>query len=195
LNSKGGIIIENKVLKLKELIQSEDKSIIKKILNDVLELNLDEIEYDKNIQLSNISEYEFELVKIRAILNTDEEIEMYLKMIKNTKVKESIFCYWCSIYEEELMKVRELENIDIFINKVLISELDMSKYQKRIFLAIENNKTRILETGTEVNFLEIKDYIEEHKSEKNKYDKLYEYFDKESNDVLMVGIKMNRLKK
>jgi len=195
LNSKGGIIIENKVLKLKELIQSEDKSIIKKILNDVLELNLDEIEYDKNIQLSNISEYEFELVKIRAILNTDEEIEMYLKMIKNTKVKESIFCYWCSIYEEELMKVKELENIDIFINKVLISELDMSKYQKRIFLAIENNKTRILETGTEVNFLEIKDYIEEHKSEKNKYDKLYEYFDKESNDVLMVGIKMNRLKK
>ena len=192
---KGGIIIESKVLKLKKLIESEDNAKIKQIFQNLLQLQIKEIKYDRNVELNNISEYEFELVKVKAVLESDEEVEMYLKMIKNTRIKESIFCYWCSIYEEELMKVKELENIDIFINKVLISELDMSKYQKRIFLAIENNKTRILETGTEVNFLEIKDYIEEHKSEKNKYDKLYEYFDKESNDVLMVGIKMNRLKK
>ena len=76
------------------------------------------------------------------------------------KVKESIFCYWCSIYEEELMNVKELEDEDMIINKVLISELDKTKYQKRIFLTIEDNKTPILETGTEVNFIEIIDYIE-----------------------------------
>ena len=120
---------------------------------------------------------------------------MYLKMIKNTKIKESIFCYWCSIYEEELMKAKELENMDIFINKVLISELDKSKYQKRVFLTIENNKTRILEEGTEVNFIEIIDYINERKNENNMYEKLYEYFDKQSEEVLMVGIKMNRMKR
>ena len=120
---------------------------------------------------------------------------MYLKMIKNTRIKESIFCYWCSIYEEELMKAKELENIDIFINKVLISELDKTKYQKRIFLTIENNRTHILETGTEVNFIEILDYIKELKDDKNKYEKLYEYFDQQSDDVLLVGIKMNRMEK
>ena len=195
LSSKGGSIIENNVIKLKKLVESEDKTIIKKIFNDVLDLNIDEIEYDKNIQLSNISEYEFELVKIKAILETDEEVEMYLKMIKNTKIKESIFCYWCSIYEEELMKAKELEDIDIFINKVLISELEKSKYQKRVFLTIENNRTRILEEGSEVNFLEITDYIDALKNEKNMYEKLYEYFDKQSDEVLMVGIKMNRMKK
>ena len=59
---------------------------------------------------------------------------MYLKMVKNTRVKESIFCYWCSIYEEELMNAKELEDEDMIINKVLISELDKTKYQKRIFL-------------------------------------------------------------
>jgi len=191
LNQKGGIIIENKVLKLKELIESEEKSFFISILNDVLKLRIKEIKYDKNIQLSNISEYEFELIKIKAILETDEEIEMYLKMIKNTRIKESIFCYWCSIYEEEFLKSKELENIDVFINKVLISELDKSKYQKRIFLTIENNRTQILETGTEVNFIEIIDYIAEHK---NEYEELYQYFDKESSDVLLVGIKMNRMK-
>ena len=195
LNSKGGIIIENSVSKLKNLIESENNDKLKKILNDVLDLRLKEIKYDKKIQLSNISEYEFELIKVKAILETDEEVEMYLKMIKNTRIKESIFCYWCSIYEEELMKAKELENVDIFINKVLISELDKTKYQQRIFLSIEDNKTSILETGTEVNFIEIIDYIKEKQNEKNSYEKLYEYLDKQSDDVLLVGIKMNRMKK
>lgn len=195
LNSKGGIIIENSVSKLKKLIEGENNDKLKKILNAVLDLRLKEIKYDKNIQLSNISEYEFELIKVKAILETDEEVEMYLKMIKNTRIKESIFCYWCSIYEEELMKAKELENVDIFINKVLISELDKTKYQQRIFLSIEDNKTSILETGTEVNFIEIIDYIKEKQNEKNSYEKLYEYLDKQSDDVLLVGIKMNRMKK
>lgn len=192
LKSKGGIIIENKVLKLKNLVESEDCIKFKQILNEVLDLNIKEIKYDSNLEMSNISEYEFELVKVKAILYSNEEVEMYLKMIKNTRVKESIFCYWCSIYEEELMKAKELEDIDMFINKVLISELDKTKYQKRIFLTIEDNKTKILETGTEVNFIEIKDYIEEHS---NQYEDLYKYFDKESKDVLLVGIKMNRMEK
>lgn len=193
LDSKGGIIIENKVLKLKELVESENKDIIKDILNKVLKLEIKEIKYDKNLQLSNISEYEFELIKVKAILDSKEEVEMYLKMIKNTRIKESIFCYWCSIYEEELMKAKELENIDIFINKVLISELDKTKYQQRIFLTIENNRTHILETGTEVNFIEILDYIKEQKDEMNNYEKILEYFDEQSDDVLLVGIKMNRM--
>ena len=195
MNSKGGIIIEKTVLKLKELIENEDRKGFQKILNDVLQLKIKDIKYEKNIQLSNISEYEFELVKVIATLESDEEVEMYLKMIKSTRIKESIFCYWCSIYEEELVKAKELENIDIFINKVLISELDKTKYQKRIFLTIEDNKTKILETGTEVNFLEITDYIEEQKNENNQYEKLYKYFDKENDDVLLVGIKMNRMEK
>lgn len=195
LNSKGGIIIENIVLKLKKLVESDDKVILKEVLNNVLDLGLKEIKYDQNLQLSNISEYEFELIKVKAILETDEEVEMYLKMVKSTRVKESIFCYWCSIYEEELMKAKELEDEDMIINKVLISELDKTKYQKKIFLTIEDNKTPILETGTEVNFIEIIDYIKEKKNEKNQYEKLYEYFDKQSDDVLLVGIKMNRMEK
>ena len=193
LNSKGGINIENKASKIKELIESEDNQIIKKIINEVLHLDIKEIQYEKNIQLSNISEYEFELVKVKAILESNDEVEMYLKMIKNTKIKESIFCYWCSIYEEELVKAKELEDMDVFINKVLISELNETKFQKRIFLTIEDNKTKILETGTEVDFLEIVNYIEEHKNDKNEYEKLYKYFDEQSDDVLLVGIKMNRM--
>lgn len=162
----------------------------------MLKLGIKEIQYEKNLQLNNISEYEFELVKIKAILESNEEVEMYLKMIKNTRIKESIFCYWCSIYEEELIKVQdELEDINIFVNKVLISELEKTKYQNRIFLTIENNCTKILETGTEVNFIEINKYINEFKNEENQYEKLNEYLGEQNDQVLLVGIKMNRMKK
>ena len=136
---------------------------------------------------------EFSDVPEFILLESNENVELYLKMIKNTKIKESIFCYWCSIYEEELIKAKELDDMEMIINKVLISELEKTKYQNRIFLTIENNKTQILRTGTEVNFIEINEYIEEQKNELNQYETLYEYFEKQSNEVLLVGIKMNRM--
>lgn len=189
---KGGIIIENKVAKLKALMECDENHIIKQVLNNVLHLNIKEIKYDKNLKLNNISEYEFELIKVKAMLETHEEIEIYLKIIKNSRIKESIFCYWCTIYEEELMKAKELDNMDVIINKVAISELKKSRYQESIFLTIENNRTPILETGTEVSFIEIRDYIEDHREKNTELEKLYKYFEKESNDVLLVGIKMIR---
>lgn len=170
-------------------MNSEDKDIFKKVLNQVVNLKIKEIEYDKNLQLSNASEYEFELIKGKIILEDDKEVEMYLKIIKNNKIKESIFCYWCTIYEEELFKSNEIESV---INKVLITELDKTKYKETIFLAIENNTTQILETGTEVNFLEVSNYIEEMKNEKNQFEKLDKYFEDCNDYVLMIGMKIKR---
>lgn len=127
-------------------------------------------------------------------LSSDEEIEMYLRMVKRSKIKESIFCYWCTIYEEELLKTKEKEEKEPIINKVLISELNKKKFQTNIFLEIENNKTQILETGTEINFLEIIDYIKEYKNKTNQYEKILKYFDEKNEEVLLIGIKMKREK-
>lgn len=126
------------------------------------------------------------------ILSSKEEIEMYLRMVKRSKIKESIFCYWCTIYEEELLKTKEREEVEPIINKVLISELNKKKFQTNIFLEIENNKTQILESGTEINFLEIIDYINEYKNKTNQYEKLLKYFDEKNEEVLLIGIKMKR---
>lgn len=156
-----------------------------------MKLDIKEIKYDKNVQLSNITEYEFELIKVKAILETKEEIEMYLKLIKSTRVKESIFCYWCTIYEEEL--IDKTSDIECIVNKVLISDLTKTKYQKRVFLTIENNTTQILQTGTEVDFIDIANYIKENKNEINQFEKLEEYFPDGEKEVLLVGIKMNRI--
>ena len=185
-------MINKTVNLIEQLLKNEEKEILKNLLSNVLNFEIKDIKYEKNIQLNDISEYEFELVKAIITLNTDEQIEMYLRMVKNSKIKESIFCYWCSIYEEEMTKLKTKENI---INKVLITELTKEKYQQSIFLEIENNKMPILETGTEVIFLEIDKYIDEYKNNKNQYDKLYKYNEKDSEGVLLIGIKTNKNKK
>ena len=40
-----------------------------------------------------------------------------------------------------------------------------------------------------MNFLKITDYISEMENEKNQLKKLYKYFDQDSDDVLLIGIK------
>lgn len=195
---KGGIFIESKNTKvqlIKKLVNGDDKEILKQILINTLKLNIKQIQYQKNIKMRDISEYEFELVKTKAIISKDEELYIYLKLIKKSRIKESIFCYWCSIYEEELAKVEKKEVAETTLNKVIISELNKKKYQQSIFLEIENNKTSILETGTEINFLEIVDYINQYKTENNKYQKILEYIDESSDDVLLIGIKSTKDKK
>lgn len=157
-----------------------------------MHLDIKGIKYEKNLKLENISEYEFELLKVKAILSSGEELEMYLKIIKNSKLKESIFCYWTAIYEEEMEKHQKDEDSCIIVNKVVISELENQKYQKKMFLNIENNRTQILETGTEINFIDIIEYINEYKTDINKYERLYNYLGKDSENVLLVGIKIER---
>ena len=147
----------------------------------------------KRLKLKNISEYEFEVIKTKAKLENDNEVEIYFKPIKNSRIKESIFCYWCLIYEEEISDKKIHPEGDIFLNKVLISELTKKKYYQSVFLEIENNKGHILETGTEINFIEILKYLKEESCEG--CEELKNYFEKMQDYVLLAGIKINRKNK
>ena len=180
-------MINEKSTKLIQLVESKENEIFKDVLSDILKLEIEEIKYEKNIKLNDLSGYDFELVKLKVKLQTQHELEIYLKMVKKTKIKESIFCYWCSIYEEELIKKQQKENI---LNKVLISELTKGEFQQSIFLEIEDNTTPIIENGTKIIFLEIKNYIKEYNNKKNQLKKIEKYFIDEK-DVLLLGIKAN----
>ena len=46
------------------------------------------------LKFNSIMEYGFSLIKIRTVLESGKKKELYIKMIKGGKVKESIFCYW-----------------------------------------------------------------------------------------------------
>lgn len=158
------------------------------ILKQILHINIKDMHFEKNINLNNISEYKFEAFKLKAKLEDEKEIEMYLKIVKNSKIKESIFCYWCLIYEEELLKINSSIGINNYTNKVLITELTKKKYYQSIFLEIENNTYKILEGGTEINFVNIKKFIIDMHLE-DKYKKLLECFEQQDGYELLVGIK------
>ena len=116
---------------------------------------------------------------------------MYIKMVKRCKIKESIFCYWYTINEEE----NEGKSNNNALQKATISELTKKKYKQSIFLGFENEKNEILEAGTEVDFLDITKYIREQGTEENKYLELLKYFqteDNEDDEVLLIGIKMSK---
>ena len=186
------IIIENnKVAKLKNIIEKSDEQLVK-ILREILHIQIDKINVEKQLRLKNISEYEFEVIKTKAKLDDGKEIEIYFKPIKNSRIKESIFCYWCLIYEEELADKNIKSEGDMALNKVLISELTKKKYYQSVFLEIENNKGNILETGTEINFIDILKYIKEQNSQE--YQELKNYFEELGDYVLLAGIKVNRKK-
>ena len=93
--------------------------------------------FEKTLKLKNMSEYNFEVFKLKVVLQSKEEIEMYLKLVKKTKIKESVFCYWCLLYEEEILNNQKDIKPNNYTNKVLISELEKKKYLK---LKIEDLK-------------------------------------------------------
>lgn len=184
------IIIEsNKVKKLKTIIEKSDEQLVK-VLREILHIQIDKIKVEKQLKLKNISEYEFEVIKTKAKLDDGKEVEIYFKPIKKSRIKESIFCYWCLIYEEELLDKNIQTDGEMSLNKVLISELTKKKYYQSVFLEIENNKGNILETGTEINFIDILKYIKEQKNEEA--EELKTYFEELDDYILLAGIKVNR---
>lgn len=187
------IIEENRIEKLTLLLESEYKNQLVDILREILHIKIEDITFNKKIKLRNISEYEFEVLKVIATLEDKSNVEMYLKLIKNSRIKESIFCYWCLVYEEELLNKNKENNMETFLNKVLISELTKKKYYQSVFLEVENNKSQILETGTEIDFIEIEKYIKEQCKDRD-YKKLEECFDGLDEYVLLTGIKIDRNK-
>lgn len=144
--------------------------------------------FEKTLKLKNMSEYNFEVFKLKVVLQSKEEIEMYLKLVKKTKIKESVFCYWCLLYEEEILNNQKDIKPNNYTNKVLISELEKKKYYQSIFLKIDNNISKLNESGTEINFVDVKKYIIEKKLEKE-YLEILECFNQDEDYELLVGIK------
>ena len=100
----------------------------------------------------------------------------------------------CKEYKKTELKLNDLKNnqkeikLNNYTNKVLISELEKKKYYQSIFLRIDNNISKLIENGTEINFVDVKKYIIEKKLEKE-YLEILECFNQDEDYELLVGIK------
>lgn len=160
------------------------QEIIKKILEDLIKFKINNIKFDGVKKFSDISEYEFSLIKATAKIEKNDKINMYFQIVEKNKRKESIFCYWSLIYDEEIKKhCIELDS------KVIITELEIKDDKSSILLEIENNNTEILKHGTVVYFVDFIKYLKNNKNDK--YKNIIDYLENSKKTTLLIGIKLN----
>ena len=61
-------------------------------------------------------------------MRTDGEKDLYIKMIRKDRIKESIFCYWNLLYDQMFKNYEESEFTSV-INKVSIKETENEEYK------------------------------------------------------------------
>ena len=165
---------------------------INDLVSETLGLKVKEVEYDSIKKFETISEYEFSVIKTNCNFGMEDKVDIYFKVIKKDKIKESLFCYWCLLYEEKIKERKQDLNMTTIINNVIISEVGMERYKNSVFLEIKDNITGILENGTEIHFIDFIKYINYHKSKKNNLEKWNKYIENDSEDILMIGVVLNK---
>ena len=126
----------------------------------------------------NMEEYQFTVFKANLIYSDYEKEEIYLKMIKGGKVKETIFCFWSWLCEEYVKN--KMEKIKDISKKTIITQKN-SYENSSIMLTLSQN----LDYCAEINLVELKNFIAKNIDEK----KWGEKFNLKSEDILFIGRK------
>ena len=103
------------------------------LFKDLTRLDIKNIEFEDLKNMDTSSGYDFSVIKLKAIINdnnidkenanTKNEKEIYIRMIRKDRIKESIFCYWSLLYDEKFKDYEKSEFTSV-INKVKITEIE-----------------------------------------------------------------------
>ncbi len=178
--TKGGFwIIKDHIEEAyKEILK--DKQNIIELLKEILEIPIKNIELIGVEHFESIIEYKFSLLKINLICENNERKEIYLKMIKGGKIKESVFCFWSLLYEEYL-KNNKNEGINTIQQKTIITQRSSKNDNSQIVLTLNQN----LDYCVEINLVEIENFAIKN----NNVERWVEELDIKSEDILFIGIK------
>ncbi len=167
----------------KEMLEGlkEGKEIIEKLLEQVLNIQIKSIEFAGTEHFDTITEYDFSLFKIKLLCQDDKQKEVYLKMIKGGKIKESIFCYWSLLYEEYLKNNKE--TIESMPSKAIITQTTSNESTSSIVLTL-NPK---LNYYAEINFIELQKFAKNINN--TKLERWLNNLEISSDDILFVGRK------
>ena len=79
-----------------ELSVESTKYLLEKIFKKIIvEIRIEGVEH-----FDSIVEYDFSLIKANIVYRDNKEDELYIRIIKGGKIKESIFCFWSFLYED-----------------------------------------------------------------------------------------------
>ena len=129
------------------------KKLLEKIFKkEIIEINIEGIEH-----FESIIEYNFSLTKVNITYKNNQEDELFLRIIKGGKIKESIFCYWSYLYEDYL-KNKKSENENT-IQKAIITQIESPRNISSLLLTIDSK----LNYCAEISLVELKKYFEKER--------------------------------
>ena len=166
------------------------------LLNDLTKLNIKEFEFDDLKNMENSTGYDFPTIKLKVFLSDDKidtkdiliQKDLYIKMIRKDRIKESIFCYWNLLYDQMFKNYEESEFTSV-INKVSIKETENEEYKHTVLLEIKENKWNVLECGSTVHLVKFAKYLNNENVKKSKLTKQWKnYLEEDNQDVLFIGL-------
>lgn len=141
--------------------------------------------------MEDLSGYDFPIIKLKIFLENNAQTDLYIKMIRKDRIKESIFCYWSLLYDEKFKNYEESEFTSV-INKVKITETESKEDKHSILLEIKENKWGVLEYGTTIHLVKFGKYLNDKTTTKpESINKWKNYIEEGNQDVLFIGIVNN----
>ena len=118
-------------------MQNNDKQKrITNILNKTVGLDLEQVKFKNIEKYTGISEYDFYLINLIGITKKGKEKEIFIKSIKQGKIKESLFCI-CDLayekyYEEKSKKLKKISIIETNENLKNISKVSVKLFEDNL---------------------------------------------------------------
>ena len=134
----------------------DSKGNIIKLLEQILKSSIKDIEFEGTEEFNDVTKYDFSLSKAKVIYHTGKKDEIFLKMIKGGKIKESIFCYWSLLYDE-FLKSNQNNEEDV-VKKAIITQITSDEASSSLLLTL-NAK---LNYCAEINLVELRNFFQKN---------------------------------
>ena len=158
------------------------------LLKDLTKLNIKDFEFEDLKNMGDSTGYDFSTIKLKVDLNDDKTADIYIRMIRKDRIKESIFCYWSLLYDENF-KTYEESDFTSVINKVKITETENETYKHSVLLEIKENKWGILEYGTTIHLVKLERFLKDSTIRKSSLTNNWKkYIEDNNEDVLCIGV-------
>lgn len=161
-------------------MENLEKESIIKIFEKILNTKIEDIKFEATKDMYTIADYNFSLKKATFYYKDGRKEEIFLKMIKGGKIKESIFCYWSILYEEFLKNNKDNEENNI--QKAIITQVMSDKSSSCILLTLNAE----LNYCAEINLIELRKYF----YKENEYERWLDKLGIKDDDILFIGKKM-----
>lgn len=158
----------------------KNKEMVIQLLEDILKVSISDLDFKGREYFNSITDYDFSLIKLRIKYTNQKEDEIYLKMIRGGKIKESIFCYWSILYEEFLKNNQSFEQS--IVQKAIITQVMSDKNVSSLLLRLDAR----LNYCAEINLVELKQYVKNYKN----YGRWVKSLDIKNEDILFIGKKL-----